>query len=97
MSAHLGDSQFSFRLPSLSYIDASWEEPELRAAKPVPARASVVRALIAAFRGWLRDNQAAAELGAMSDRELLDIGIGRADLQRVFDPAHSAELRYRGA
>ena len=30
MSAQIANSQFTFKLPSLSYIDAEWEEPTLR-------------------------------------------------------------------
>jgi uncharacterized protein YjiS (DUF1127 family) len=103
MSAHTADSQFSFRLPSLSYVDASWEEPDLRAAAAQPsiARKAGLRAWLAAraaaFRTWQRDNQAAGELGMMTDRELMDIGISRSDLNRVFDPALSADLGQRGA
>jgi uncharacterized protein YjiS (DUF1127 family) len=102
MSVHTADSQFSFRLPSLSYIDAKWEEPELRAAtaKAIPARKTGfngwVAARIAAFQTWRRDSQAATELAGMSEHELMDIGISRADVSRAFDPAFNEDLRKRG-
>jgi uncharacterized protein YjiS (DUF1127 family) len=102
MSAHTADSQFSFQLPSLSYIDAKWEEPSLRT--PVaPTRAVRKGGLAAwlsrqvgAFVAWRRDSEAAGELFAMSDRELMDIGLTRADTGRVFTPAFNEDLRQRG-
>jgi uncharacterized protein YjiS (DUF1127 family) len=100
MSAQTADSQFSFKLPSLSYIDAKWEEPELLAPAAAPARktglAAWLAARVAAFQAWRRDREAAAELAAMSNRELMDIGLTRSDLSRVFDPACNDDLRARG-
>jgi uncharacterized protein YjiS (DUF1127 family) len=99
MSAHFADSKMNHRLPSLSYIDTKWEEPELRQpARTAPARggfAEWLAARVTGFRAWLRDNQSAAELAVMSDRELHDIGLTRSDLVRVFDPALSEDLRQR--
>jgi uncharacterized protein YjiS (DUF1127 family) len=102
MNAHTANSKFKFELPSLSYIDAKWEEPSLRApADPGrPARQTGFAAWLtrggAAFRAWQRDRRAVSELGMMSDHELLDIGISRSDLVRVFDPAFNQDLRQRG-
>ena len=99
MSAHTADSELSFKLPSLSYIDAQWEEPNLRAPSAVPqgvrktGLAAWLSRRVAAFVAWRRNNGAALELAAMSDRELSDIGISRSDLPRVFDPAFSEENR----
>jgi uncharacterized protein YjiS (DUF1127 family) len=99
MSAHLADSKFNHRLPSLSYIDAKWEEPELRQqTQKVRARRGFTQwlaARVTGFQAWLRDYEAAGELAAMSDRELLDIGLTRSDLVRVFDPELSQDLRQR--
>ncbi|MDR3532306.1 MAG: DUF1127 domain-containing protein [Rhodopila sp.] len=102
MSAHTANTQFAFKLPSLSYIDAKWEEPNLRApAAPKAVRKNGLAAWlskqVAAFVAWRRDNEAAAELASMSDRELWDIGLNRADVSRVFDPAFNADLCQRGA
>ena len=103
MSAHTADPQFSFRLPSLSYIDAKWEEPELLAgaAKSPSAHkagfASWLRGRIVAFKTWRRNNASASELGGMSDYELADIGVSRSDLARLFDPAFNEELQGRGS
>jgi uncharacterized protein YjiS (DUF1127 family) len=101
MSAHTADSH-SFKLPSLSYIDAKWEEPDLTApaAAPVSARKSPIAAWLAgrveAFGNWRRNREAAAELASMSNYELMDIGLTRSDLRRVFDPAFNEDLRNRG-
>lgn len=102
MSAHIANPDLSFRLPSLSYIDAKWEEPELRqgSRNALPARprgfAQTLAAKIMAVKTWFRENAAAAELNTMSDRELQDIGLSRSDIDRVFDPALNQDLRYRG-
>jgi len=100
MSAHLADSNFSPRLPSLSYIDASWEEPELRQpARTAPVSRGFGAWLAARFTGfvaWFRENEAASELASMSERELHDIGLTRSDLNRVFDPELNQDLRERG-
>ena len=104
MSVHTADSQFSFKLPSLSYIDARWEEPNLRAkasSSPSEARnsglAGWLSRLVTTFQTWRLDNEAASELSLMSDRDLQDIGLSRADLGRVFDGTCNEDLRQRGA
>jgi uncharacterized protein YjiS (DUF1127 family) len=103
MSVHTPNSKIAFELPSMSYIDAKWEEPNLRAPATAPrdARTDGLAAWlsrqVAAFVAWRRDNEAAGELSAMSDRELLDIGLSRADVGRVFNPAFNEDLRQRGA
>jgi uncharacterized protein YjiS (DUF1127 family) len=102
MSAHTANSQFSFQLPSMSYIDAKWEEPNLRTPVGTPGSvqkgglATWLSRRIAAIAAWRRDSAAAAELSSMSERELLDIGLTRADLGRVFSPAFNEDLRQRG-
>jgi hypothetical protein len=103
MSAHTADSNYAYQLPSLSYIDAKWEEPNLRA--PAQAIRPTLSAGIAAWlatrmaaaTAWYRTDQAVTELTAMSDRDLMDIGISRADIPRVFDAATNKDLRQRGA
>ncbi len=102
MSVQTADSKLSFHLPSLSYIDAKWEEPNLHtpsAATQAPRKPGLAAWLSRQFAGvvaWRRDSQAAAELASMSDRELIDIGLNRSDLSRVFDPAFNQDLRGRG-
>ena len=103
MSAQSANSEFTFHLPSLSYIDAKWEEPNLRVSaaeqqRPRPAGlAARLSGFVAAFVTWRRNRAAAAELATMSDYELMDIGLNRSDLSRVFDPAFNDDLRQRGS
>jgi uncharacterized protein YjiS (DUF1127 family) len=86
----------------MSYIDAKWEEPNLLAPTPAPrvargARfAAWVSRQITDFVSWVRESQAAAELSRMSDYELSDIGLSRADINRVFKPDFNADLQQRG-
>jgi uncharacterized protein YjiS (DUF1127 family) len=102
MSGHTVNQKFNFELPSLSYIDAKWEEPNLRAAADVkrPPQKTGLAAWfstrLAAYRAWQRDQRAVVELGTMSDYELSDIGLSRSDLGRVFDPSFNDDLRRRG-
>ncbi|HEY4043874.1 MAG TPA: DUF1127 domain-containing protein [Rhodopila sp.] len=103
MSAHTADSQFSFKLPSLSYIDAKWEEPNLLEPSAAP-QTTRRRGLVAWFSRqaaavstWRRDRKAALELAAMSDRDLADIGLSRSDVSRVFDPAFNQDLCHRAS
>ena len=43
--------------------------------------------LIARLQAWFERRSVAAELNALSDRELADIGLSRAELGQVFEPA----------
>lgn len=99
MSAPIAKSHMAFELPKLSYIDTRFEEP---AAAPAatPARphtlATWIAARVAAFRAWRVEQAGIAELNAMSDRELFDVGLNRGDLDRVFDDRFNRDLRRRG-
>jgi uncharacterized protein YjiS (DUF1127 family) len=103
MSAHTADSQFTFSLPSLSYIDAKWEEPALRQAQgtPNPVRntglAAWLSQQVAAFAAWRGNREVALDLSRMSDFELADIGLCRSDLARIFEPTSNQDLFQRGA
>jgi len=86
----------------MSYIDAKWEEPNLRthAAAPNAVRhgglAAFLSRQVAAFSAWRQERQEAAELASLTDRELADIGVSRSDLGRIFQPAFNSDLRQRG-
>jgi uncharacterized protein YjiS (DUF1127 family) len=89
MSAFTANSQTLFELPRLSYIDARWEEPNLRTTEGnrKPARTSGWLARqMGTLVTWYSNREAASELAAMSDYELADIGLTRSDLPRVFKP-----------
>ncbi len=102
MSVHTADSQFAFKLPSWSYIDAKWEEPNLRASATATRLAHTaglaawLSRRVSAFLTWRREINAAEALSGMSDRELMDIGLSRTDIGRAFDPAHNLDLQRRG-
>ncbi|WP_428537686.1 DUF1127 domain-containing protein [Rhodopila sp.] len=102
MSVHTAKSELSFQLPSMSYIDAKWEEPNLRAAASTPGNRrrggllAWVSRQVTGMVSWHRENQAAQELSLMSDRELSDIGLSRSDVGRVFQTRFNADLRHRG-
>ena len=103
MSAQTANSQFNFQLPSLSYIDAKWEEPNLRTqdVKHSTVRrgglAAWLSRQVSAFVAWNRNSNAVRELSGFSERELMDIGLSRADLGRVFNPAFNDDLLRRGS
>jgi uncharacterized protein YjiS (DUF1127 family) len=95
MSAPLTKDQLAFQLPYLTYVDAHYEEPNLRFVPEVEPQHSVgawLAGRIVAFRTWREKRAALTEMEMMTDRELMDIGLSRADLRRVFDPAHNADL-----
>ncbi len=100
MSAHTANQNFHFQLPSLSYIDAQWEEPNLRTpaqTADLRVKPGILARLAARFRDWQHERRAIAEFSAMTDYELADIGLSRSDLHRVFDPTLNEDLRVRGS
>lgn len=85
MTAQFTKDQLAFSLGDLSYVDASYDEQ-------IPAsRAPQKHSIFAWLHEWHQRRQVAAELALMSDRELADIGLSRADLSRVFDPGFAAD------
>jgi uncharacterized protein YjiS (DUF1127 family) len=97
MAAQTANSQLTFQLPSMSYIDAKWEEPSLRAGTgSAPRRGSPFNRLMRAYRAWRLQQRTLNELSGMTDRELMDVGLARGDIARVFDDANNADLRTRG-
>jgi uncharacterized protein YjiS (DUF1127 family) len=92
MTAQFTKDQFNHSLGDTSYIDYSYDEP--------PARVVVVPSLgigqwlsrfMAAIAGWHRQQAVMREMETLTDRELADIGLTRADLPRVFDPGFAAD------
>lgn len=99
MSAHTANHNLDFHLPSLSYVDAKWEEPNLRAqaqATDFAPKSGLFARMMTHFRDWRRARQAMSEFSGMTDYELADIGLSRSDAYRVFDPALSEDLQFRG-
>jgi|ERR1051326_999132 uncharacterized protein YjiS (DUF1127 family) len=94
MSAPMTKGQMAFELPKLSYIDISWDEP-VAAPRREHGFASWVARRVQAFRVWRANQRALAELTSMTDRELFDVGLTRADVGRVFDNRYNQDLRAR--
>jgi uncharacterized protein YjiS (DUF1127 family) len=95
MSAPIAKDQLAFQLPNQTYVQARYEEPNLRVSyqsEPRHGFGPWLAGRIAAFRAWREKQAALTEMEMMSDRELLDIGLSRSDLHRVFDSAHNADL-----
>jgi uncharacterized protein YjiS (DUF1127 family) len=72
---------------------------------PGGSRATTTPPRHAGFAGWaagavqsllqaMRRRAVLEELGRLSDRELADIGLTRADLPRVFDPAFACSRNF---
>ncbi len=98
MSAPMTKSQMAFELPRLSYIDTRWEEPEVQpAVEPVREHgfASWIAARAATYRTWRENARARAELNSMTDRELVDVGLNRGDVERMFDDRFNQDLLER--
>jgi uncharacterized protein YjiS (DUF1127 family) len=97
MSAPLSKSDLVFKLAtSQSYIDQSYDPAPRAAAQPAPR--GLLRqigdglALLAqGIRNWTDRQATLSEMGMMSDRELADIGLSRADVPRVFDADFAAD------
>jgi uncharacterized protein YjiS (DUF1127 family) len=84
--------QFTFSLGNASYVDYSFDEPPAIVVKePESGIAQILRHVVAAFAEWRRRQAVLQEMSMMSDRELADIGLSRADLPRVFDPTFAAQ------
>ncbi len=95
MTAHTAKSNLAFELPRQTYINVRLEEPNLYAYE-APAEKTGPLAWIAqrlaAFTTHSRKAQQVAELRAMTDRELADIGISRGDINRVFTADHARDM-----
>jgi uncharacterized protein YjiS (DUF1127 family) len=95
MTAPIAKSQVSFELPKQSYVDARWEEPTLREQAATQAKRGIgawIADRLAALARWRRDHEQAAELYAMTDRELMDMGLSRGDIPRVLSGQFNKDL-----
>ena len=95
MSAPIAKSQFAFELPNLTYVDAEPGGGQLPRPAAAGQAAWPASAWIAAFRAWREKQAAMAELDLMTDRELLDIGLSRSDVHRVFNDDYNQDLQDR--
>lgn len=96
MTAPIAKSNLAFELPRQTYINVRLEEPNLYAAPveaPRPGFWARLADAVTVFVARHREAAQAAELRAMTDRELADIGISRGDIDRVFSREYSRDLR----
>ncbi len=92
MNAPVTRDQFQFSLGQLSYIGPSYEEPPTaRVNAPGGSAKTWFGRIVSAFAEWRQRQAVLQEMQTMSDRELSDIGLSRADLARVFDPKFAAD------
>lgn len=98
MSTSTADNHFSFTLPRLTYVDTSLEDQNRDVAEPVRSGgfADWLARRVQAFQVWNAQRKAAAELSLMTDRELMDVGLNRGDIVRMFDDNANGDLRARG-
>ena len=87
MNAPLPKHQISFTLGDLTYINSAYEDASPSVIEEGQQGIHAwISDLVARFTEW-QDRRAVTErLAAMSDRELADIGLTRADLTPTFDP-----------
>jgi uncharacterized protein YjiS (DUF1127 family) len=92
MNAPVARDQFEFSLGNLSYIGPAYEDPQRAGVKPSGQEAGGwLHRLVMAVSAWRQRQAVLREMQTMTDRELADIGLSRADLSRVFDPAFAAD------
>ena len=86
MSAHFAKDQVSYFAP----VNISEASPSVFA----PSNAGIVgkglRAIAKSFSAMMERRAVIGELSSLSDHELADIGLTRADIPRVFDRAFVA-------
>ena len=91
MSAPLAKTDFVFKLSSSqTYIGSDYDPTPLTAARPSPrglgrSLADGLAFLVSKVTAWASKQVTLAEMDSMSDRELADIGLNRADVPRVFE------------
>ena len=91
MNAPTAKDQFSFSLGQLTYIDSTYDDEFARAwQRKSDAWPDGSAAWWPEISEWQRQRAVMQEMAMMTDRELSDIGLSRADLARVFDPTFAA-------
>jgi uncharacterized protein YjiS (DUF1127 family) len=92
MNALTSKDQFTFSLGNASYVDYAHDEPPAIVDEPHKhgIREWLSRS-VSALVEWRHRQVVMQEMEMMTDRELADIGLSRADLPRVFDPAFAAD------
>ncbi len=86
MNARVAKEEIALLMPTslASYADSAY-------TAPAPAAPSVLARAVRWLVDLSRRRAVLAELNALSDHELADIGLNRTELSRVFDPAFAAQ------
>ena len=88
MNMRVAKEEIALLMPaSLSHYA---DEPRLNETQARPGVFGAVARAVNYLLDLPRRHAVVAELAALSDRELTDIGLSRADLARVFDPNFAA-------
>jgi uncharacterized protein YjiS (DUF1127 family) len=91
MNAPITKDQFTFSLGNATYVDYLYDEPPATVVEPHKhGIAEWLSRTVAALVEWRHRQVVMQEMQMMSDRELADIGLSRADLPYVFDPGFAA-------
>jgi uncharacterized protein YjiS (DUF1127 family) len=93
MNAPTAKGQFGFSLGNLTYIDSGYdgEAPLLIVGERKDGVDGWFSRRLNKFVEWRRRCAVMREMAMMTDHELSDIGLSRADVARVFDPTFAAE------
>jgi uncharacterized protein YjiS (DUF1127 family) len=84
MNAFVSKEELAFRPSAAISFPEHYADAQSQNRKP---------GVFARIRAWLDRQTVLAELNTLSDRELNDIGLSRAELPRVFDPAFAVRRR----
>jgi uncharacterized protein YjiS (DUF1127 family) len=99
MSAPIAKTELSFKLPeSLSY-HTTWDDADYEPVLPSRRQglfARLARGVARSYAAWNARRVAVEELTGMTDRELADIGLSRADIPRVSEQEFAEEHASRG-
>ena len=84
----------TFSLGQQSYIGPAYEDVQRSAINQgVEQATGFFRRIFSAFVAWRQRQEVLREMQMMTDHELADIGLSRADLSRVFDPVFADDHR----
>jgi uncharacterized protein YjiS (DUF1127 family) len=95
MNAPIAKDQLSLSLGSLTYIDSAYDEdaPASIVVGRKDGDIGWLNRLLSRVAEWQYRRAVIQEMTMMSDHELSDIGLSRADLGRIFDPSFAADQK----
>jgi uncharacterized protein YjiS (DUF1127 family) len=92
MNASLPRDRLSLSLGNLTYIGPAYDE-DVPASIVLRRKENIgwLSRLLSKVAEWQQRRAVIQEMTMMSDHELSDIGLSRADLGRIFDPSFAAD------